>query len=286
MRCAWDAFVVLLPVWLRSYFTKKDSEMLTEVRLRIGLAAEMVYLNGSKWTRQRVVAEDIQFCINVASQYSPWSAETISHGYITASGGHRIGICGEAISSESSVKGIRTPRYLCLRLAKDFSNIADGIAPVNGSVLIIGPPGSGKTTLLRDLIRQKSNAGKGSIAVVDERRELFPYFNNSPCFDSGSKTDVISGACKKQGVEMVLRVMGPTMIAVDEITAEEDCRALIHAGWCGVDVFATAHAANISDLQHRPVYKPLLETGLFSNVVVLRSDKSWSLERMKTCTLN
>ena len=79
---------------------------------------------------------------------------------------------------------------------------------------------------------------------------------------------------------MVLRTMGPGVIAVDEITAEDDCDALIRAGWCGVRLVATAHASNLTDLKNRPVYRKLWQCGLFGQVVVLRQDKTWSLERM------
>lgn len=83
---------------------------------------------------------------------------------------------------------------------------------------------------------------------------------------------------------MVLRTMGPKCIAVDEITAAEDCQALIRAGWCGVELLATAHAANLQDLNRRPVYRPLTESGLFEQVIILSRDKSWHMERMKVCT--
>ena len=91
---------------------------------------------------------------------------------------------------------------------------------------------------------------------------------------------MISGCSKTQGIEMVLRTMGPATIAVDEITAESDCDALIRAGWCGVRLIATAHATDISDLHNRPVYRKLWKCGLFNCVLVLQKDKTWTLERM------
>ena len=284
MKCAWDAFVNLLPHWLREELTKKASEKLLELRLRTGYRAELVLLNETRWTERLVTQEDLRFCVNVASRYSPWASETIADGYITAAGGHRIGICGEATVSGNNIKGIRAPRSLCMRVARDFPGIAAKLSGIDGSVLIIGPPGSGKTTLLRDLIRTKSDSGQGSIVVIDERGELFPHTGESLCFHTGCSTDVLSGCPKPQGVEMALRTMGPRIIAVDEITAEADCNALLHAGWCGVKLLATAHAYSAADLRNRSVYKPLVSVGLFEHLVVLHEDKSWSVERLRVCT--
>jgi stage III sporulation protein AA len=70
---------------------------------------------------------------------------------------------------------------------------------------------------------------------------------------------------------------------VDEITAQEDCQALMQAAWCGVRLLATAHAADKKDLFRRSIYKPLAECGLFDTLIVLNRDKSWKVERMCQC---
>ena len=69
-------------------------------------------------------------------------------------------------------------------------------------------------------------------------------------------------------------------VAVGLAVAVEDCDALIHASWCGVQLLATAHARNKRDLSMRSVYRPLLENGLFDTLVILQQDKSWISERM------
>ena len=175
------------------------------------------------------------------------------------------------------VRGIRNLSSLCIRVARDFPGIAARAAGIKGNILVIGSPGSGKTTLLRDLIRQISDSGQ-TVTVVDERGELFPTG-----FEQGRRTDVLTGCSKAQGLDMALRTMGPSCIAVDEITAQSDCQALQECGWCGVRLLATAHASDLNDLKSRPVYRPLLESCIFENVLVLQRDKTWHTERMMAC---
>lgn len=280
MRCQWQEFTNLLPIRLREQVDKQGASQLQELRLRLGAEPELVTQAGSSWLSETVTPDDLSFIINAASRYSPWSAATIRRGYITAPGGHRIGLCGDAVMQAGEMSGIRTPISLCMRVARDFPGIASGAERHTGSVLIIGCPGSGKTTLLRDLIRQRSNTGPGSVAVVDERGELFPTKEQHHCFDTGRRTDVMTGCGKEQGIDALLRTMGPSCIAVDEITAENDCRALMNAGWSGVTILATAHARSLSDLRNRPIYRPIINSGLFDTLLVMQPDKSWREERM------
>ena len=162
--------------------------------------------------------------------------------------------------------GVRNITSVCIRVARDFPGIAGEIGQLDSSILIFGAPGWGKTTLLRDLIRQRSDMGCQT-AVVDERRELFPM---GDCFFSGKCTDILTGCPKREGISTVLRTMGPDCIAVDEITAEEDCNALL----------ATAHGTGIREIRNRRIYRELLDGRLFDYVVVMNRDKSWKAERM------
>lgn len=276
MICAWKELLSILPPPLRPRVDELGKDDLQELRLRLGKAPELVLSDKKIHLTGKVLPEDIHFVVNTASRYSPWAAASASSGYITAPGGHRIGLCGEAVIKDGAVQGIRSPTSLCIRIARDFPGIGVGVAQARGNILILGPPGTGKTTLLRDLIRQL----KETVTVVDERGEIFPVAGNGYCFETGLHTDVLTGCSKRQGIAMALRTMGPACIAVDEITETEDCRALTEAGWCGVRLIATAHASSTEDLKGRKVYRPLLETGLFEDLFVLRKDKSWYTERM------
>ena len=276
MKCAWKELLAILPQSLRQDVDKLGRGDLQEIRLRQSQPVQLICHRQTHWLNVVATTQDLNFIVNAASRYSPWAAASIARGFLTAQGGHRIGIGGEVVIRDGQITGIKNITSLCIRVARDFPGLASSVGQVRDSLLILGPPGSGKTTFLRDLIRQISE--KYCVSVVDERGELFPQ---GASFMQGKQMDVLSLCDKTSGIDMALRTLGPSVIAMDEITSEEDCTALIRAGWCGVRLLATAHAADIRDLHCRPVYRPLVETGLFQTAVVLCPDKSWKLERMK-----
>ena len=273
MICAWDQLLNILPGWIADDVDKYEKHDLLELRLRLGQVPELVLKERPLWLEKSVSKSDLGFVINTASRYSPWSASTISSGYITAPGGHRIGICGDAVVKQGTMEGIRQVSSLCIRVARDYPGLCGAAGSLEGNILIIGPPGYGKTTLLRDLIRQV--AATEPAGVVDERGELFPEG-----MARGKRMDVLTGCNKAEGLDVLIRTMSPRVIAVDEITSEKDCEALIRAGWCGVRLLATAHAASQKDLQTRPLYKSLLQSGLFDHLIILKRDKTWYEEKI------
>lgn len=279
MKCAWQALLSVLPQRLRREVDMHGAQQIQQIRLRLGFKPLLEGRSCCTPLDTLVTPEDISFVLQTASRYSPWASESAARGYLTVEGGHRIGICGETVLRDGKMTGIRTPTSLCIRVAKQISELGLGAESIKGSVLIIGPPGSGKTTLLRELIRRRSGMGK-TVCVVDERGELFP---NGASFDPGPRTDVLLGCGKEEGIECVLRSMSPHTIAVDEITRSEDCASLLGAAWCGVALMATAHATNAYDLKRRRIYRPLVESGLFGTLLVMQRDQSFITERMDLC---
>lgn len=280
MDCQWTALLNVLPPWMRERIFSLQNSCLQEIRLRMGVVPILICKDKLHRLQRTVAKEDLEFCINTASRYSPWASQTISSGFITVQGGHRIGICGTVAMQNDKRVSIRDVGSVCIRVARQFPGIGERAADIPGNILILGRPGSGKTTLLRDIIRCKSQAGS-TVCVVDERQELFPGIGGAPCFQTGENTDVLRGCPKAEGIDMAIRVMNPHIIAVDEITAQQDCLALMHAGWCGISLIATAHATDKKDFLERPVYRPLVESKLFDTLLILQMDKSWRTERVR-----
>jgi stage III sporulation protein AA len=215
--------------------------------------------------------------VEIASRASLHTVlDQVRRGYLTMEGGHRIGLCGTAVLREGEIHSLRNLSSANLRIARQVRGAAapvlDRLCPGGrlAGTLILAPPGQGKTTLLRDLIRSVSE-GEGCcplrVALADERGEVAAMYNGQPQLEVGRRTDVTEGCPKDQGLMLLLRAMNPQVLAVDEITAPEDVRALSAAVGCGVTLLASAHGEGRAGLECRALYRPLLEEGMFRFLV-------------------
>lgn len=249
----------MLPLRLRRFFYGLDMEGVSEIRLRAG-GVVCVNTSGGKRFLTRsgrlsdtpenavtVSVRDIEEATEILTASSLYSyRDDIKNGFITARGGHRVGICGSMTEDCSFVTGICGLNY---RFAREIKGCADCVAEkvYNGgnirSTLIVSSPGCGKTTFLRDLIRQISDKGV-NVSVVDERSEIAAMHSGIPGFDIGLNTDVFDMCPKETGMKLMIRSMSPEVIAVDELGGTEDAEALKSAAKSGVSVFATMHCRN------------------------------------------
>lgn len=248
-------------------------QMAEEFRLRAGQPLAVLLPEGERSLGAAVTPEDLETLCDLATDYSRYAAEeTLREGYLSVRGGFRVGLCGSAVMKDGAVTNLKQISSAVIRISREQRGIAWDIAPRlfrDGrfrSTLLLSPPGGGKTTLLRDLVRQMSG-GDGvppqRITLVDERGEVAVMYRGQPQMDVGPRTDVLDGCPKAQAIPMVLRAMNPQIIAVDEITVREDLRAIAMAAGCGVGLLATIHAADVTELAQKPLYRQLLEERVF-----------------------
>ena len=260
--------------------SSKELENLEELRLRTGFPMALSIAGQeqvpSRWKDRILTEDDLCRVLEVAGKGSVHAIlDQLRSGFVTAPGGVRLGICGEAAVEDGRVRAFRTVTSLAIRIPHTIPGVARPVLPAlfeDGqmqSTLILSPPGIGKTTLLRDLIRCLS-VGEGvlphRVGVADERGELGAGELRSFL---GPRTDVLENVPKAAALLMLLRGMAPQVLAADEITDPADIRAMEQAAGCGAGLLTTAHGSNLEDLRRRPLYRRLLESGVFRRFVLL-----------------
>lgn len=248
-----------LPERIASCISKSDTDKLTEIRLRCGAPLTAVRTDGIYFLAQNgkttkaaasaltVTPRDITRGTELVTRCSLYAYENeIRSGYITVAGGHRVGICGEAVCENGKISHMRAVQSLNYRIAREIVGAADKILPMitDGNAVkntvIISPPMYGKTTLLRDIARSLSLMGK-RVSVVDERCEIAALSGGISPFDLGNGCDVLSGVPKADGMLLMLRSMSPDVIITDEMGGSRDFAAVREIKKRGVSIITSLH---------------------------------------------
>ncbi|MEH6991528.1 stage III sporulation protein AA [Neobacillus drentensis] len=259
--------------------SQKDE--LEEIRIRIDRPIEITMKGAPMFLSYIIRQEDAFHLLNKISQFSIYTLEEeLKRGYITVSGGHRIGLAGKVILEEGKVKAIRDIASFNIRIAKEKIGIAEKIIPFifNHSwmhTMIVGPPQTGKTTLLRDIARiiSSGNQEKGihayKVGIVDERSEIAGCVHGIPQMTFGHRLDVLDACPKAEGMMMMIRSMSPDVLVVDEIGRMEDAEAIQEAVHAGIKLIMTTHGTSLEEAKNRPSLKSIIDQNIFQRFIVL-----------------
>ncbi len=266
----------LLPerLW-RAAFTlsPEEREKTEEFRLRVGRPFCALCAGRRHVLAEDVSREELDELLQRATRSSVHTyLEQIRQGFLTVPSGHRLGLAGEIAKKDGSIVNLRAFSSCNLRIARQMVGLADDLCRrlyphAFKSTLIIAPPGGGKTTLLRDMVRILSQ--RLTLSLADERMEVAACRDGQPQFDVGL-CDVMSGGEKSEVVAMLLRSMSPQVIALDEITSQQDAAALVAASYTGCRFLTTLHTSRAEELMHRPAYRLLMEQRIFSYIIEIQ----------------
>lgn len=228
-------------------------------------------------TKQEIDATLSRMCSFSMHTYQ----QNLVDGYITLSGGHRVGICGTAVNEKSIIMSVREISSLNIRIAREVYGVSRKILDEVfyehvSSLIIAGPPSSGKTTLIRDIARELSG-GFGccyrKVVIADERGEIAAVKDGIPQNDIGLNSDVICGFPKGTAIMNALKSMSPEVIICDEVGTKDEIEAIEYGLNSGVKFILTVHASSCEELKRKKQIKMLLETGEFNNIVLLKSGR-------------
>lgn len=229
-----------------------------------------------------VSEDDLKSALQLICNFSMYSVEEeLRNGFVTVSGGHRVGVCGRTVVENGKVKTLKDISYMNYRVAKQIIGASDKVvgylirSPDSiYNTLIISPPQCGKTTLLRDLVRKLSSGSEENlllgmkVSLIDERSEIAACSMGKARNDVGIRTDVLDGCPKAEGIIMMIRSMSPDIIATDEIGRKEDADAITDAVNAGVKVITTIHGNNIEDFLNKQDLNRIRK-GVFERYIVL-----------------
>ena len=233
-----------LPAWLArplSALPPDTAEQVHEIRLRVGCGvqltiggkpccpAELPALQKLRLTPLQMEEIFVTLCGG-----SVHSHETeIAAGYVTLSCGCRAGLAGQFYCAPGQSAVLQELRSVNIRVARNREfplpqKLRDILQQRFIGMLLMGEPDSGKTTLLRGVARELAKQNR-AVAVIDERREIFPSEESAAL-----PLDILSGIPKGQAVQMALRTLSPQVILLDELGGMDELYALEQGLFSGV----------------------------------------------------
>ena len=221
-----------------------------EIRLRCNYEVLIFYKDRYVILKDNLIVkqDDLYYIINNITEHSLFAFnDEIKNGFLTTKDGVRLGICGQVVLENGSIKSITAFSSLNIRIPHDidgcsdyfFSNIfnKDNI----NNTLIFSLPFMGKTTLVKDIIKKIDYFTNEQILIIDERGEFINV--------KGKNIDILYFSNKEFAFEKMIRVMSPQIIITDELM-EEDITFIKKIIFSGIKIIATCHAESIDKVKN------------------------------------
>lgn len=233
-----------------------------EIRLRVGRPISLVIRGKNAECGERCTESDIADTVGALCRHSLYSySEEIKEGVITTECGIRAGVAGRATVRDGRIAAVSEITSVNIRIPHRVAGAADelyALVKASGSVLVYSPPCGGKTTALRELVPLLSGGRDGRrVSVIDTRHELI--CDRDVCMNA----DFFSGYPRNLGIDASLRTMSPEYIICDEISSDEDVRAVLRARSAGVNIICSAHAGSEDELRLDGGVRRLIDCGVF-----------------------
>ncbi|MBR2612714.1 MAG: hypothetical protein IKC72_06550 [Clostridia bacterium] len=244
-----------------------------EIRLSSKAASSICFCGVEYSLSVSVSCEMLSSMVKAICHGAPFShREEMAEGYLPFENGVRVGVAGACrYNGSGEGSAIHSFHTLIFRIPHTPLR-TEALAPLcehirkhsHRGCLIVSPPRVGKTTMLRMLCRAFSFGEQGvRVAVVDTRGE----FTDDDF--AGAKMDALTGYGRERGAGIALRTLSPKILAMDEIGAEGDVRALCDVMRAGVYLLASAHARDLEDIKGRPLLSQIVEAGVFDCALLL-----------------
>lgn len=296
-----DAIIPCLPQKVQlslQSLSQQNQNQVQEIRLRTGRPVGVMFHGVEHFLTPQgsftdianlalsVSQMEVERCFQAICAYSIYRhTHEICQGFVTISGGNRVGIAGTAVYRDGELTNVRHISGLNFRVAHAVIGCAQTLydktcRQIPCGLLVSGPVGSGKTTMLRDLCRLIGNRYR--VSLIDERSEIAAADGGIPRYDVGSHTDVLDGFPRAKGLLTALRVLTPEVLICDEIGTQADAEAILQLHGCGVPVIASAHASSWEELQQRNTLRPLFEAGVFQYMAQLSGVKLGQVVQLRS----
>lgn len=241
-----ERLVAIIPPTLASVID--DPSSLIEIVMDTGRPFELRYSDHFQRFPDLIVTDDdVEYASDRAGAFGHDNRAGVDSTL------HRI---SRIISRTGDVIGLTCrvglPYYGCIDIIQDLIESGQNI-------LILGKPGVGKTTKLRDVARYLSSEAERRVVIVDSSNEIagdgvVPH----PAVGMARRLQVPLG--RDQASVMIEAVENhmPEALVIDEISTRDEAWAARTIAQRGVQLIATAHGREFSDMMKNPPLWTLL----------------------------